>query len=208
MGGDAAFDIGMSHPDLFAGVIPINGLCDGVCKWYTQNAGHTQWFVVSGEYDGRETFTANASTLARMIREKTDVVLVEFVQRGYESYPRGGLSDLRLDGSLPPPKATPREFRMSVFPSESRFYWLQADGLPQSSSEPTFMAGPAKGVVKPMVLRKDYPRQHDLSHVGWKEQLRLAVSGPRQFFAARADHAARNSKVPRHGASVARGNPR
>ena len=29
MGGDAAFDMGMSHPDLFAGVVPINGLCAG-----------------------------------------------------------------------------------------------------------------------------------------------------------------------------------
>jgi hypothetical protein len=30
---------------------------------------------------------------------------------------------------------------------------VQADGLPQSVLEPTFMAGPAKGVVKPMVLK-------------------------------------------------------
>ena len=51
-GGDAAFDIGMSHPDLFAGVVPINGLCDGACKWYTQNAIHTQWYVITGEFDG------------------------------------------------------------------------------------------------------------------------------------------------------------
>jgi hypothetical protein len=47
----------------------------------------------------------------------------------------------------------PREFRMSVLrPSESRFYWLRADGLPQSVLQPTFLAGQSKGVVKAMVL--------------------------------------------------------
>jgi pimeloyl-ACP methyl ester carboxylesterase len=152
MGGDAAFDIGMSHPDQFAGVIPINGLCDGVCKWYTRNAAHTQWFVVCGEFDGRSTFTANASTLGRMMRDKTDVVLVEYIQRGYESYHEEGP---RIFDWMEPLRRQkpPREFRMSVLrPSESRFYWLQAESLPQSVMEPTFLAGPAKGVVKPMVL--------------------------------------------------------
>lgn len=152
MGGDAAFDIGMSHPDQFAGVVPIDGLCDGACKWYTQNAGHTQWYVVTGEFDGRETFAANASTLARMMRQSTDVVLVEFVQRGYESYheesPR--IFDW-MDAQRR--QKPPRDFKMSVLrPSESRFYWIRADGLPQSVLQPTFLAGAARGVVKPMLL--------------------------------------------------------
>lgn len=152
-GGDAAFDIGMSHPDLFAGVIPIDGLCDGVCKWYTQNAGHTQWYVVSGEFDGRETFSANAVTLGRMMRQGTDVVVVEFVQRGYESYHE---ESPRIFDWMEPLRRQkpPRDFHMSVLrPSESRFYWVQADELPQSVLEPTFLAGPAKGVVRPMVFK-------------------------------------------------------
>lgn len=152
MGGDAAFDIGMSHPDLFAGVVPINGLCDGACKWYTQNAAHTQWYIVTGEYDGRDTFVANAPTLSRMMRQATDVVLVEFVQRGYESYREEGPRIFDWMSALRRQKP-PREFRMSVLrASESRFYWLRADGLPESVLQPTFLAGPARGVVKPMLL--------------------------------------------------------
>jgi acetyl esterase/lipase len=153
MGGDAAFDIGMSHPDLFAGVVPINGLCDGTCKWYTPNAAHTQWYVVTGEYDGRETFVANATTVGRMMRQAMDVVLVEFIQRGYESYHEESTRIFDWMNPLRRQKP-PREFRMSVLrPSESRFYWLRADGLPQSVLQPTFLAGQSKGVVKPMVLR-------------------------------------------------------
>lgn len=37
-------------------------------------------------------------------------------------------------------------------PSESRFYWLRADGLPQSVREPVVLAGPARGNVKPMTF--------------------------------------------------------
>jgi predicted esterase len=152
MGGDAAFDIGMSHPDQFAGVIPINGICDQFCKFYTQNAGHTQWYVVTGEYDGRETFTTDSIPLSRMMRKSADVVLVEFVQRGYESYseeiPRifDWMEGMRR-------QKPPRDFKMSVLrPSESRFYWLRADGLPQSVLQSTVLAGPASGTIRPMVL--------------------------------------------------------
>ena len=155
MGGDAAFDIGMSHPDLFAGVVPINGLCDGACKWYSQNAIHTQWYVVTGEFDGRDTFNANAPTLARIMGQSADVVLVEFAQRGYESYHEEGPRIFDWMEGLRRQKP-PREFRMSVLrPSESRFYWLRADGLPRvgSCSRPSWPAQPTvPGRVKPMVL--------------------------------------------------------
>ena len=113
MGGDAAFDIGMSHPDLFAGVIPINGICNHFCDWYWQNAGHTAWYVVTGEFDARNTFNVDAKNLTRMMKASTgytngmDVVLVEFVQRGYESYfeeTRG----FRLDGRRATPEGAAR----------------------------------------------------------------------------------------------------
>jgi pimeloyl-ACP methyl ester carboxylesterase len=152
MGGDAAFDIGMSHPDQFAGVVPINGLCAGACKWYWQNAAHTQWYIVTGEFDGRETFTANAPTVGRMMKQAMDVVLVEFVQRGYESYHEESPRIFDWMDAVRRQKP-PRAFRMSVLrPSESRFYWLRADGLPESVLQPTFLAGAAHSAVKAMVL--------------------------------------------------------
>lgn len=158
MGGDAAFDIGMSHPDLFAGVIPINGICDHFCTWYWSNAGHTAWYVVTGEFDARGTFPTDAKTLARMMSPSNghamgmDVVLVEFLQRGYESYfeetPR--IFDWM---ELQRRQKMPREFSMNVLrPSENRSYWLQADGLPKSVTESNVMAGASRGKVSPMHL--------------------------------------------------------
>jgi hypothetical protein len=82
-----------------------------------------------------------------------DVVLVEFAQRGYESYHEEGPRIFDWMEGLRRQKP-PREFRMSVLrPSESRFYWLRADGLPPSVVQPTFLAGPTHGNVKPMILR-------------------------------------------------------
>jgi pimeloyl-ACP methyl ester carboxylesterase len=152
MGGDAAFDIGMSHPDLFAGVIPINGICDQFCKWYTDNAAYTSWYVVTGEFDGRDTFGNDSALLGRMMRKNADVVLVEFIQRGHEPYfeeaPR--IYDW-MDAQRR--RKPPREFTMKVLrPSESRFYWLRADGLPESVLESTVLAGPSRGPIRPMSL--------------------------------------------------------
>jgi pimeloyl-ACP methyl ester carboxylesterase len=158
MGGDAAFDVGMSHPDFFAGVIPINGICNHYCTWYWPNAGHTAWYVVTGEFDARGTFPIDVKTLARMMGSSTgytngmDVVLVEFLQRGYESYfeetPR--IFDWMESQRR---QKTPRDFTMNVLrPSENHFYWLRAEGLPKSVTESNVLAGPSRGTVSPMHL--------------------------------------------------------
>jgi pimeloyl-ACP methyl ester carboxylesterase len=156
MGGDAAFDIGMSHPDLFAGVIPINGICNHFCTWYWPNAGHTAWYVVTGEFDARGTFATDTKTLSRMMGSSNghtngmDVVLVEFLQRGYESYfeetPR--IFDWM---ELQRRQKTPHDFVMHVLrPSENRFFWLRAEGLPKSVSESNVLAGASRGPVSPL----------------------------------------------------------
>jgi pimeloyl-ACP methyl ester carboxylesterase len=156
MGGDAAFDIGMSHPDLFAGVIPFNGIAANYCKWYWTNAGHTSWYVVVGEFDARSPFTANALTMTQMMKASKgnsagmDVVLVEYAQRGYEPYFEETPRIFEWMEPLRRQKA-PRDFEMHVLrPSESRFYWLQAGNLPQSVMESNVLAG--HGSVTPMRL--------------------------------------------------------
>jgi hypothetical protein len=151
MGADAAFDIGMSHPDLFAGVIPIVGVCDQVCKWYWPNSAYTAWYVVTGESD-RQTFATNAVTLGRMMQKGIDVVLVDFKQRGYESYfeenPRifEWMEPLRR-------RKLPREFDMKILrPTENRFYWLRADELPSSVLQPLVFVGSGRANIQPMPL--------------------------------------------------------
>ncbi len=52
MGGDAAWDLGLAHPDLWAGVIPIVAQSDRYCALYWENARYVPFYVVAGELDG------------------------------------------------------------------------------------------------------------------------------------------------------------
>ena len=72
-GGNAAFDIGLSHPDIFAGVIPMSGGAFYFSSTYWRNAQQTPFYVVNGDYAGdlniknREIFTSWASRSFPMI---------------------------------------------------------------------------------------------------------------------------------------------
>ena len=55
MGGDAAWDIGLAHPDLWAGVIPIVATADKYVKHkYRENAKYLPLYFVCGEKDGNK----------------------------------------------------------------------------------------------------------------------------------------------------------
>jgi len=84
-GADAAFDIGMSHPGLFAGVIPIAGKTSAFNLHYWQNAKDLPWYIVGGELD-RDTLDHNSLVVNRMMRHGYDVIYAEYIGRGYENY--------------------------------------------------------------------------------------------------------------------------
>ena len=143
MGGDAAFDMGMSHPDLFAGVIPITGLSDRFCMFYRPNAQQTAWYVISGELD-RETFKHNRVDLDYMLKHGYDVILAEYIGRGYESY----YEEIhRLFEWMDKYRRTkyPKEVEVRTLrPSDSRFFWIEADGLPKSVTDSPVSGGRGK----------------------------------------------------------------
>jgi hypothetical protein len=72
-GGTMAFDVGMSHPDLFAGVVPMNGRPrKSASTWYWRNAQYLPFYIVAGQYAG------DALSLDRFIFEN-------WTGRGYPS---------------------------------------------------------------------------------------------------------------------------
>jgi pimeloyl-ACP methyl ester carboxylesterase len=155
MGADAAFDLGMSHPDLFAGVIPISGYCDKYCKWYWKNGRQLPWYVVRGELDLRPSWEANLVNINRMLKLGFDMIYLEHIGRGYESY----YSEIhKLFDWMEPLRRNPapKEFEMDVLrPSEDRFYWVDMDGVPESvSNSQVLVDNPAdRGRIRPMSLK-------------------------------------------------------
>jgi dienelactone hydrolase len=72
-GGTMAFDVGLSHPDLFAGVVPFNGQPRwGASMWYWRNAQYLPFYLVCGELAG-----ASVNQNRRIFEN--------WVQRGYPS---------------------------------------------------------------------------------------------------------------------------
>ena len=153
MGADAAFDVGMSHPDLFAGVIPIAGQIGGYCKYYTSNAEPIGWYVVSGERDG-DQFDRNAFVLNRMLKYGYDLIFTEYVGRGHEWFYEEihklfDWMDLHRRPELPK-KIEVRTLR----PTDNRFFWLRAEGFPKAFLRPPG-SGPRpsrSGASRPMTI--------------------------------------------------------
>lgn len=138
MGADACFDLGMSHPGVFAGVIPICGTTRRYCTFYRRNAPDQAWYVVSGERDADSLVIReeHASDLNDMMKRGQDIVYCEYKARGFESYyeelPRiFEWMQLHRRG-LWPDDWTVKVMRHT----DTRFYWMEVAGLPASLTEP------------------------------------------------------------------------
>ena len=155
MGGDAVFDIVMSHPDLFAGAIPINGLCDQYCKYYWENGESTvPWYIVSGELSrsSLQNNTTHASTLNRMMRHGHDLIYAEYIGRGYESY-FGELPKLFEWMARMKRAPLPKEISVQTLrPGDNRFYWVQCEGLPAQTLRSVVVGDKPRWPVSPMQL--------------------------------------------------------
>ncbi len=135
VGATAAFDIGMSRPDQFAGVIPICGLCENLCQDYWDNGKQLSWYVISGELDGG-LLEENAKIFNRMMRYGHDVIYAEFKGRGREHYYEEifRLFDWMQQLTRTVPVA---EFEAKVLrPSEAHWHWLAVDEWPVTMLNP------------------------------------------------------------------------
>lgn len=150
-GGDAAFDVGMSHPDLFAGVIPITGISDEYCKWYWENAGNVAWYVVGGEKD-RDSMARNSRDLYRMMKNKYDILYVEYIGRGYESY-HEEIEKIFEWMDLHRRVKYIKKMDIKVLrPSDNRFYWIEMQGLPTNVTQSTVLKETRVRAVRPMQI--------------------------------------------------------
>lgn len=133
IGGDAAWDMGLAHPDLWAGVIPIVARSDKYCALYWENARTLPFYFVGGELDG-DKMTQNARDLDRYLTRHTfNCTIVEYQGRGHEHYYE---EVLHLFEWM-------ERFRRDFFPVEftcstmrrwdNFFWWVELQGMPARS---------------------------------------------------------------------------
>ncbi|MBI1901216.1 MAG: peptidase [Planctomycetia bacterium] len=132
MGGDAAWDLGLAHPDLWAGVIPIVARSKKYTERYWQNAKLVPMYLVGGQLDGA-WLAGNASSLDRYIQHGYAVTIVEFRGRGHEIFSDEILNLFDWMGRYKR-DFLPREFTCSTLrPFDNYFYWAEFSGLPAKS---------------------------------------------------------------------------
>jgi pimeloyl-ACP methyl ester carboxylesterase len=140
MGGDAAWDIGLAHPDVWAGVIPIVAVAyredESLPQYlahYWPNAKQVPLYFVTGEKDGNK-LRRNETEFNRYMRYAGfDVMVVEYIGRGHEHF-YDEIHRLFEWMRLHQRNFLPREFQCaSMRPWDSFFWWMELDGLPSRS---------------------------------------------------------------------------
>jgi predicted esterase len=128
-GGDAAWDIGLGHPDLWAGVIPIVAKADKYCALYWENAALVPYYFVCGELDSSRMI-ANSRDWDRYLRKGYNVTVVEYQGRGHENFSDEILRLFDWMGRLRR-NFSPKKFGVvTMRPWDNFFWWLELRQLP------------------------------------------------------------------------------
>ena len=129
IGGDAAWDIALAHPDLWAGVIPIVAKADRYIRLYWENAKLLPCYFVCGELDANK-MTLNAPDLDRYLKRGYNCTVVEYLGRGHEDFSDeiqrlfDWMSRFHRD-------FFPREFTCSSMRRfDNYFWWIEMGGMP------------------------------------------------------------------------------
>ncbi|MFV2065626.1 MAG: peptidase [Pirellulales bacterium] len=132
VGGDAAWDLGLAHPDQWAGVIPVVAVADRYCSHYWPNARYVPFYVVAGELDG-DRLRRNARDLDRYFLHNFDATLVEYLGRGHEHF-FGEIGRLLDWMGRRHRNFFPRDFHCATMRQwDNYFWWLELNAYPTRS---------------------------------------------------------------------------
>jgi len=160
LGGDATFDIAMSHPDLFAGAAPFVARMDRYPRFLLRNGNHIPWYIVTGERHlpaGPNDPKAHAQNLGSIdtmaIRHRADVTYCEYKARGFESYheelPR--LFDWMDTNRRKSLREVRDDWAVDVLrPTANRYFWVTANEIPARA--PVNWARPQGSGIQPMTF--------------------------------------------------------
>ncbi|MCI0360094.1 MAG: hypothetical protein L0211_16575 [Planctomycetaceae bacterium] len=132
LGGDAAWDVGLAHPDLWAGVLPIVATADKHVGRYWENAKYVPMYFVSGEKDG-DKLGKNAKDWDRYFKMTgCDAMIVQYQGRGHEHF-HDEIQNLFKWMNLHQRNFFPKEFNATTMrPWDTFFWWVDVEGLPDN----------------------------------------------------------------------------
>lgn len=155
LGGHGALDIGLAHPDLFAGVASVSGMAAKFALAYRKHSEHVPLYIAIGDLAPGNRETLFDGFAKPMITGADDVTYVEYHNRGLEDLPEEAptiidwMDKHRRD-------AAPRAFEVATArPSDARFWGVvvqeHATGksiAPEAADVPGTNIHPAKVTYK------------------------------------------------------------
>ncbi len=174
-GGDAAWDIGVSHPDLWAGVIPISAEARKFCNFYTENARNLPFYLVLGELDGGR-IARNATVLDRYLKAGFNTTVVEYLGRGHDHFLDEQLQLFDWMGRFKR-NFFPREFACSTMrPTDNFFWWAEIDGLPPGAQVNAGTWPPPRGTQALVVKGTSPPGINSLTLLAGNSKITIWLS--------------------------------
>ncbi|HEV7224322.1 MAG TPA: peptidase, partial [Pirellulales bacterium] len=132
MGGDATWDIGLAHPDLWAGIVPIVARCDKYIPLLWENTEYVPFYLVQGQLDGDKSVN-NSKHLDRYLSHGFNATISEYQGRGHENFSDeiqrlfDWTNRYRRD-------FFPRQFACrSMRPWDNYFWWIECDDFPSKT---------------------------------------------------------------------------
>jgi pimeloyl-ACP methyl ester carboxylesterase len=180
MGGSAAWDIAVAHPDLWAGVIPIAARSDKYTDIYWKNARYVPMYVVGGELDGGWLAQSSIS-LQRYLRAANPLVIVEFLGRGHEHF---GDEVIEIFDWM---ALFRRDFNRKDFtcytlrPWDNYFWFAEMQGIPDSAVVLPEDFATAKS-KRPFMIEGEIKGNNNLFFRGGAEKVTLWLSPERIDF--------------------------
>ncbi len=133
IGGEAAWDMAQSHPDVWAGAMPFIPRPEEEQKYIAhtwENAQYVPLYFVAGQLDGR-TMAQNSQVWNKYLRlGRFDTTLAEYKGRGHEPF-HDEILDLFDWMSFKKRSGPPQEFDCGALrPWDNFFWWLEVGEFP------------------------------------------------------------------------------
>ncbi|MEE2640143.1 MAG: peptidase [Planctomycetota bacterium] len=135
MGGDAAWDIGLSHPSLWAGVIPIAASNAKYIRFYSANLKQAfPVYFVHGEHDYVREEANLPEWKDYMLSAKNDVIVCQYIGRVHEHFYEE-IENLFRWMKVQKRRAPPTDFKCLTYrPWDNFFWWIEVNNMERTNT--------------------------------------------------------------------------
>jgi hypothetical protein len=201
MGGDAAWDIGLAHPDLFAGVIPIVATADKYVKHkYRENAKYLPLYFVCGEKDGNKLAVNAAEWDHYLTHIGYDTMIVQYQGRGHEHF-HDEVQRLFEWMNLHKRNFFPKEFTVYSMRPWDNFFWWAETSKPKAAG--IVLPAAWGAAVQPGSVDANVLETNGVRVKATADKVTVWLSPEIVDFSAKMSITINNKRVPSPGPSVA-----